>query len=81
MINDKGDVKMIDFGLSLLVTPKTKKSEFRRCGTMGYMAPEVINSDPKVFKLYNNKCDIFSMGIIVHMMLMGTNPLKGATFN
>jgi serine/threonine protein kinase len=34
--------KICDFGLSQLVDPKTGKSKMEvKCGTMGYMAPEV----------------------------------------
>lgn len=31
--------KIIDFGLSLLIQPHTELKSFKRCGTMGYMAP------------------------------------------
>lgn len=31
--------KIIDFGLSLLIQPYTELKSFKRCGTMGYMAP------------------------------------------
>lgn len=29
------------------------------------------------YKNYGYKCDIFSFGVIVHMLLMGYNPLAG----
>ncbi len=31
--------KIIDFGLSLMISPCTQLKFFKRCGTMGYMAP------------------------------------------
>ncbi len=31
--------KIIDYGLSLMITPSTELKNFKRCGTMGYMAP------------------------------------------
>lgn len=31
--------KIIDFGLSLIIQPHTDLKNFKRCGTMGYMAP------------------------------------------
>lgn len=34
--------RIIDFGLSLIVNSYTELKSFKRCGTMGYMAPEVI---------------------------------------
>lgn len=31
--------KIIDFGLSLMLQSFTELRQFKRCGTMGYMAP------------------------------------------
>lgn len=33
---------IIDFGLSLLLDETVSSKSYKRCGTMGYMAPEVI---------------------------------------
>lgn len=32
-------VKIVDFGLSLLVDSRTTLNQYMRCGTMGYIAP------------------------------------------
>ena len=37
---------------------------------MGYMAYEVIKNNSENRKIYNYKCDMFSFGIIAHMMLL-----------
>ena len=47
---------------------------------MGYIAPEVIANSSEKRKVYNTKCDIFSFGIIAHLLLLGFNPLKGANY-
>lgn len=47
---------------------------------MGYMAPQVIANSSEQRKAYNGKCDVFSFGIIAHMILMGFNPLKGKNY-
>lgn len=73
--------KLIDFGLSLLYNSKTDKKRFKRCGTMGYMAYEVIHNTMDKKKTYDCKCDMFSFGIIAHMMLLGYNPIKGGNYN
>jgi len=44
---------------------------------MGYMAPEVIENSGEIKKPYGNKCDLFSFGIISHMLILGNNPVKG----
>eukprot|EP00920_Eleutheroschizon_duboscqi_P024271 GHVT01060281.1.p1 GENE.GHVT01060281.1~~GHVT01060281.1.p1 ORF type:complete len:192 (+),score=15.82 GHVT01060281.1:129-704(+) len=68
-------VVMIDFGLAVHI-PKEGKLQ-TLCGSPRYMAPEVFN------RCYNEKCDIWSLGIIAYVMLFGRHPFanwKGAGF-
>jgi calcium-dependent protein kinase len=39
-------------------------------GTWSYMAPEVFEG------LYSSKCDIWSCGVILYILLLGINPFK-----
>jgi serine/threonine protein kinase len=50
---------------------------YSKCGTLGYIAPEVLLSESMYYKSYGYKCDIYSFGVIAHMFLMGYNPLIG----
>jgi calcium/calmodulin-dependent protein kinase I len=45
---------------------------FRVCGTLGYVAPEVISFQP-----YDTKADLFSVGAILYVMLTKKNPFLG----
>ncbi len=45
------------------------------------MAPEVLLNSSSQKRPYSSKCDIFSFGIIAHMILLGENPLKGVDYN
>ena len=64
-------IKIIDFGTSdKLVKGKMLKKQI---GTPLYIAPEVLEGD------YNEKCDLWSCGVILYMMLCGEAPFKGDT--
>jgi calcium-dependent protein kinase len=64
-------LKVIDFGTSTLITPnQTIKGKI---GTAYYMAPEVIKGH------YNEKCDIWSCGVILFLLLSGKPPFNGKT--
>jgi len=53
---------------------------FTRCGTPGYVAPEVINITDMTTK-YSSICDIFSLGLIFHVLLFVESVFKGKTYN
>jgi serine/threonine-protein kinase TNNI3K len=42
---------------------------FTFTGTYVYMAPEVIRCEP-----YNEKCDVYSFGVILNELLTGKHP-------
>ena len=44
------------------------------CGSLGYVAPEVINKEG-----YGLKADIFSCGIIMYMLIIGISPFSAST--
>jgi len=62
-------IKIIDFGTSLVYDANRNLDE--KLGTPYYIAPEVIN------KNYNEKCDIWSCGVIVFILLSGMPPFNG----
>ena len=65
------DVKICDFGTSQVF----KKGEWQSqpCGSVYYVAPEVIH------KKYNSKCDLWSCGVIMFMLLSNKAPFGGKT--
>jgi calcium/calmodulin-dependent protein kinase I len=53
---------------------------FKRCGTPGYVAPEIINSSSKDNIKFCPKVDIFSAGVIFYILFIGKSPFKGKSF-
>lgn len=67
--DNQWDIKVIDFGLSRYFQKDKKMCQ--RLGTPFYVAPEVLK------KKYDEKCDIWSIGIILHILLGGAPPFQG----
>ena len=75
---DSGDlsdlrVKLIDFGMAKLVSPKRKIDLNTYCGTIDFIAPEVLDEKMN----YDEKCDIWSIGVIAFFLLSGRPPFYG----
>lgn len=59
--------KLVDFGLAKIIGPNEKANE--PFGTLGYVAPEVLQKKP-----YSFSCDVWSIGCIMYALLSGTLP-------
>ena len=62
-------VKLIDFGTAKLFSEGQKNKAL--VGSSYYIAPEVIRGK------YDESCDLWSIGVIMYIMLMGTPPFYG----
>ena len=63
-------LKVIDFGASCTYEESSKGV----VGTAYYIAPEILKSHT-----YDEKCDIWSCGIILYMLLAGYPPFNGSS--
>ena len=61
----ENNIVIVDFGLSTI--QQENNYLFVRCGTPGFVAPEIINSKEKTVK-YDVVCDLFSVGVIFHIL-------------
>ena len=62
---EKLDISLVDFGLATRCD--LKQFIFVRCGTPGFVAPEIM-AIKDTDAIYDKACDIFSIGIILHIM-------------
>eukprot|EP01022_Parablepharisma_sp_SALTPOND_P020272 TRINITY_DN363_c1_g1_i1.p1 TRINITY_DN363_c1_g1~~TRINITY_DN363_c1_g1_i1.p1 ORF type:complete len:402 (+),score=38.29 TRINITY_DN363_c1_g1_i1:3023-4228(+) len=67
-------LKIADFGLATISTQGVP--ETLRCGSPGYVAPEVLNSLG-----YGTQADVFSAGIILYILLCGISPFHGKSYH
>ncbi|KAL4503612.1 hypothetical protein ABPG73_017355 [Tetrahymena malaccensis] len=72
LMDDTKNIKIIDFGFSIVIPPDKKLNIF--CGTPSYMAPEIVSKK----EYYGPPVDIWACGILLYVMLVGTFPFKAA---
>jgi calcium-dependent protein kinase len=75
LLEDKKDseitIKLIDWGGARYFSKNKKMTKIN--GTPYYIAPEVLN------EVYDEKCDIWSAGVIFYILLCGYPPFNGET--
>lgn len=71
-------VKIVDFGLATHID--VDEYLFKRCGTPGFVAPEIIKSNSQENEKFTPKVDVFSAGVICYILLTGSNPFPGDNF-
>jgi eukaryotic-like serine/threonine-protein kinase len=73
MVNSRGQIKVMDFGLAKLKGSSKLTKTSSTVGTPAYMAPEQIKGGQ-----VDARSDIFSFGIVLYEMLAGHTPFNAA---
>ena len=68
---DKQTIKVIDFGTSQVFANEEKMELV--LGTAYYIAPEILTGK------YDEKCDMWSIGVILYILLSGEPPFAGGS--
>jgi serine/threonine protein kinase len=68
LIGENNELKLCDFGWAKVLTMETRQTF---CGTMEYMAPEIVGSEK-----YDFGVDTWSLGILLYELLMGHSPFR-----
>ncbi|XP_050212702.1 serine/threonine-protein kinase PEPKR2 [Mercurialis annua] len=69
LLIDSGKIKLADFGLAMRISNGQSLSGL--AGSPAYVAPEVLSEN------YSEKVDIWSAGVLLHALLVGTLPFQG----
>jgi calcium-dependent protein kinase len=67
--DERSMIKVIDFGTSQVYADKKKMH--KTYGTPYYIAPEILAGE------YDEKCDVWSVGVIMFILLSGRPPFDG----
>ncbi|MBI5473705.1 MAG: protein kinase [Ignavibacteriae bacterium] len=73
MVNTKGQIKVMDFGLAKLRDSVHRTKSTSTVGTLAYMAPEQLQGGDA-----DERSDIFSFGVVMYELFTGQLPFKGA---
>jgi len=84
MLNERNQLKILDFGLAKVIAPSTGTSGDHQTadltalgtpfGTASYMSPEQARGERA-----DARSDIFSLGVVMYEMIAGRLPFKGKT--
>ncbi|CAD8107158.1 unnamed protein product [Paramecium primaurelia] len=77
LVSKNFQIKLADFGFAKYMEEDQYLTSY--CGTPLTMAPEILQR-----KQYNEKCDVWSVGVIIYQMIYGRSPFvppKGGNIN
>ncbi len=77
LLSHTNSVKLCDFGLSRVTTGNEDVS-FAGCGTVGFMAPELLTGSVQASSL-NSKIDIWALGSMIWSMVEMKEPFEDST--
>ncbi|EGR31690.1 hypothetical protein IMG5_104310 [Ichthyophthirius multifiliis] len=75
LLDLEGNIKLTDFGWSNFLKPNASEYRTTFCGTLDYLAPEMLSGDHK----HDFGVDIWSIGVLCFELLCGISPFAPKT--
>jgi signal transduction histidine kinase/tRNA A-37 threonylcarbamoyl transferase component Bud32 len=77
-IDEQNQLKLLDFGVALVIELSAIREEKMIAGTFGYMSPEATGI---LDKRIDERSDLYSLGVIFYHLITGMPPFKGSEIN
>jgi signal transduction histidine kinase/tRNA A-37 threonylcarbamoyl transferase component Bud32 len=77
-INEQNQLKLLDFGVALVMELSAIREEKMIAGTFGYMSPEATGI---LDKRIDERSDLYSLGVVFYHLITGAPPFKGIEIN
>ncbi|MEJ2207367.1 MAG: protein kinase, partial [Gemmatimonadota bacterium] len=71
MLTDRGEVKLLDFGVAKLASGEHLTRTGSTLGTLSYMSPEQLSGEEA-----DHRSDLWALGVILYEMLAGRQPFE-----
>lgn len=73
LIDSEGRAKISDFGIAKMKVSTSVALTSTTLGTIQYSAPEILKRAPRI----NEKCDVYSFGMLLYEMVTNQIPFQG----
>lgn len=77
-LSESSGLKLLDFGVALVMELSAIREEKMIAGTFGYMSPEATGI---LDKRIDERSDLYSLGVVFYHLLTGAPPFKGVEIN
>ena len=77
-LNVHNELKLLDFGVALVMELSAIREEKMIAGTFGYMSPEATGI---LDKRIDERSDLYSLGVVFYHLITGVPPFKGVEIN
>ncbi|CAD8119941.1 unnamed protein product [Paramecium sonneborni] len=72
LLGNHGYYQLTDYGMAKILQDPSLKLEQSSVGTPNYAAPQIL-----IEGIYSNKCDVYSLGVLIYELVYQQLPIKG----